>query len=240
MISLRTFTEQGINEFEEYVQRLKLDPLTPRLDLNEQPYSGEFEPRVDIDEHMIFSTRMELGRYLTEALSSAKVSRNDVLGKHALWSWLAYIWLDQLCPLVSGKRKVLETARYVCSTDYSDFYRHFVAAPYDIYSRHGEHNSRIFLSSPVSIHNDFVEQIGSRQDYISNSSLIEALHVLYWNDDSKTPRRGAQTHSNPGGLRRFVSIMRQLELTYDIFTISVDKILELLPEEFDSWRNPEG
>jgi len=240
MICIRVFSEKGVDRFREYIQKLKDNPNVSRPDLNAEPYSSEFLPVVTIDENKTFSTRMEMGEYLTNCLRSAMIDRNEVIGNNSLWSWLSYIWFDQICPVINGTRRIRETARYICSHDYTDYYRHYVAASYDIYSFHGKDNSRLFLYPPTHIHNDFIEQIASRQYIISNSNLIEVTHRLYWNNSSGYPKRGAQSRNRPGNHRRFVKIIAQLELTYDIYTMGPDEIFDLLPEEFNSWKNSGG
>jgi hypothetical protein len=245
MIPLRIFSEQGIDRFREYIQKLKDNPNVSRPDLNAEPYSSEFPPVVTIDKNKTFSTRMEMGEYLTNCFRDAGIDRENVIGNNALWTWLAYIWFDQICPVINETRKIRETARYICSYDYTDYYRHYVAASYDIYSLHGEDNSRLFLYLPVHIHNDFIEQIASRQYIISNTNLIEVAHRLYWDNSSGRPRRGAlvkdkNSPNYPGCLRRTRRIFEQLELTYDIYTMTPDEILNLLPEEFNSWKGSDG
>ena len=39
-----------------------------------------------------------------------------------------------------------------------------------------------------------------------------------------------------GGLIRFVDVVEQLELTYDLFSLNGEKVLALLPKEFQVWR----
>jgi len=236
MIRLREFSEQGIEKFREYIQGLKSNLHQVRPDLNIDPYSSEFQPPVNIDEIKTFSSRMEMGKYLKECFEGANVKRDKFIRNHSMWSWLAYIWFDQLCPVVDGSRKVRETARYICSSDYTDYYRHYVAASYNIYSLHGEQNSRLFLYNEVNRHNDFIEQIASRQYMISSHPVIEAVHQLYWDKNSNCPKRGAQSRNRPGNLRRFIKVTGQLELTYDIYTMNASEILQLLPQEFDEWK----
>jgi len=240
MICVRIFSEQGIDSFREYIHEFKDNPHVSRPNLNFDPYSSEFQPTVYIDENKTFSTRMEMGEYLTISFRAEKIDRNDIIGNHALWTWLSYIWFDQLCPIINGTRRIRETPRYICSHDYTDYYRHYVAASYDICSLHGEQNSRLFLYNPAYEHNDFIEQIASRQYIISNLNLVKVFHRLYWDSNLNRPKRGAQSRRRPGNHRRFVKIIGQLELTYDIYTMVPDEILNLLPGEFNSWKDSDG
>ena len=238
MINLRILSEDGINRFREYIQSIKNNTQMPRPDLNVAPHSHEFQPQAEIDEMKTFSTRMELGEYLAQCFRIAGVDRIDVIEKHGLWTWLAYIWFDYLCPSVEGARKIRETARYICSMEWNRFYRHLVVSTYDAYSIHGG-ESILFLHNPVYEHNDYLEQFAARNTLVRifpYSNIIKAAYHLYWNISSNRPKRGAQSRNRPGNHRRFVKIMAQIELTHDIYTMSPDEILNLLPEEFNSWK----
>ena len=237
MINLRVLTEEGIDRFGRYIQNLRNDPNEQRPDLNTEPFSIEFNPVINIDDEKTFTSKMELGKYLAERFDQASISRTDVIGNRGLWSWMSYLWFDQLCPLTNGSRTVLETAKYICSSDYRNYYRHYIAVTYDIFSLHGEDNARLFLYNPVYKHNDFVEQLASRQNIISNLNLVRVAHQLYWDSNGDRPKRGAQSRNRQGTLRRLIRIFAQLELTFDIYIMNPDEIMRLLPSEFNEWIN---
>jgi hypothetical protein len=67
--------------------------------------------------------------------------------------------------------------------------------------------------------------------------VLEALNALYLDRAHGLPKRNAQTPSpQPGTLRRFVRVLQQLDVTYDVYGMSGEAILDLLPPEFDAWR----
>lgn len=237
MIPLRMMLFEGESEFRNYINQIRSNPSTRHPELDNPPYSQEFSPRVMIDESHIFRSKMEMAEYLDRTFTQTGVRREDVIGENGLWTWIAYLWFEQLAPVdgATGKRQIGETAKYICSSDYRDYYRHFVAGPYNIYSLHGN-NSKVFLYSPVYKHNDFIEQIASRQFIISHPNLIEAFSILYFDRASGRPKRGAQSRQRAGNIRRFVKIIQQFELTYDIYSMSSEQIINLLPQEFSEWR----
>lgn len=237
MITTRIMLPEGEDKFREYIQTLRQNPSISRPDLNTEPFSREFSPQIEIDETKRFNTKMELARYVDKCLSNAGIRRENILGENGLWTWLAYIWFDQLAPARNnGLRDIKEEAKYICSSDYRDYYRHFIAGPYSIYSLHGERNSWIFLYSPVCEHNDFIEQFASRQFIISHRNIVETITKLYLDTRTNKPKRGAQSRNRKGNIRRFVSVIQQFELTYDIYSMSPEQILNLLPAEFDEWK----
>jgi len=235
MIALRIFTEEGKQEFIKYIQDTRSNSSTPRPDLNMVPYSLEFQPRVEISENLDFATRMDMGRYLSKCFQNAGISKQDVIGpgKEDLWTWFAYIWFDRI---TNNRQSIREIARYVCSSDYTDYYRHYVASLYYLFFFLGEKECHLFLYSPPYQHNDFIEQFASRQYIIAYPEIIKVAHRLYWDSGNRSPKRGAQSRRRLGNHRRLIKIIGQLELTYDIYTMSPDEILNLLPSEFNEWK----
>jgi hypothetical protein len=235
MIILRVLSQEGISLFREYLHSLKEHADLPRPQFDSPPYSSPFGGHALIDEAKGFSTRLEIGKYLSEVFEHATLKRTDVIENYGLWTWLAYVWFDVICPPVNGRRKIRETARYICSSDYRDYYRHYIAGAYDIYTIHGRENSRLFLDCPPHVHNDYVEQLASRQYIISNPRLVELAHHLYWDLRGNKPKLGATDRKKPGNQRRLVKVIGQLELTYDIHTMPPKKMMALLPLEFKPW-----
>lgn len=239
MMPARTMLPEGENKFREYISQVRTDSSTARPDLNSNQFSQEFLPRIMIDETGTFSSKLEFAEYLDSRFTVAGISRKAILGNNNLWTWLAYLWFDQLAPVRgtgSGGRAIREDAKYICSSDYRDYYRHFVAGPYSIYSLHGRDNSLLFLYSPVYEHNDFIEQFASRQFIISYPEIVKAVTKLYLDSNNGKPKIGAQSRGREGNIRRFVKVIRQFELTYDIYTMDCDKILYILPDEFNKWK----
>ncbi|MCM8822875.1 MAG: hypothetical protein NC831_08785 [Candidatus Omnitrophica bacterium] len=236
MIAAREMLPDGENRFREYIETLRMNASTLRPDLNIRQYSKELSPKLFIDENRLFYTKLELAEYLETCFRESNIKREAIIVLNGLWTWLAYTWFDQLVSLQNNARAIREEAKYICSSDYRDYYRHLIAGPYGIFSVHGKENSRIFLYSPVYEHNDFIEQFASRQFIISYSNIVEAITKLYLDNRSGRPKSGAQSREKRGNIRRFVDVIQQYELTYDIYTMDADQILSLLPEEFNEWK----
>jgi hypothetical protein len=237
MINIRSFTNEGNEKFLEYIQNLKTNKIFSKPDLNLEIYSVEFSPIIGIEEFKEFKTRLEFGQYLTNIFISKGIKRNDLIGKNeGLWNWLTYLYFDQFCPLQNGKRNIRETARYLCSSDYTDYFRHYVANAYDIYSLHGLELSKIFLYSPMHEISDLVEVFAAKQDIISNKNVVEVIYRLYWDKSTDSHKRGISTRIG-GDPRRLNKVINQLDLTYDIYNMNSDEIIKHLPNEFDKWKN---
>jgi hypothetical protein len=93
------------------------------------------------------------------------------------------------------------------------------------------------LAGPPHSESGIYHEIVSRQDLSANKGVLQAAAMLYFDPKRGRPKPGAQgSHRNPGTVRRFVRVLQQLDVTYDIYGLSGEQILGLLPAEFDSWR----
>lgn len=238
MQSLRILSRKGEEAFIDYINQVKTgspDP-SPIETLGKSLYSQEFSPYIEVPAEPPAKVRLGVGKYLFDLFEAKGIQRGELLSSQGMWSWLALIWFDKLCQTgIDGLRKPGETSRYVCSSHYTDYYRHLVASSWDIYSLYRD-KSRLFLWTPLYLHNDFMEQLASRQDIITNKPLIETFDHLYWDVAQNRPKRGAQGRNRPGNFRRLLQFIQQIELTYDLRAMTGEEIMGLLPAEYDSWE----
>jgi len=241
-MELRILSTSGVAKFDEYLNKLTTASAEkpPSFLLTDDSYSQAIPGSPSIDESKEFSNKMEAAKYLNESLSKVEASY-DVRTNSGLWTWIALCYFDQLCPPDrDGSRDPGERVRYVLPNIGSEdhwrrYYRHLLAGPYDIYRIHKE-NARIFLHGPLNILGDFTEQLASRMDIMANKGVIEAADILYYDKAHKEPKRGATNRNKPGNIRRFVTLVTQLDLTYDLYAMHGREIVRLFPAEFDSWR----
>jgi hypothetical protein len=244
MIELRSFNENGIAGFEDYLAKLTLDPkLDPPLsNLVDTTMTGPIPGNISVDETRSFADKMEAAKYLHDVLGPIGPSYN-IRTNAGLWDWLAMCYFDQVCPkAVDGSRHIGEKSRYILPQAESQehwmrYYRHLLAGPYDIYRIHGEKARLLLLNSDVATIGDIFEQLASRMEVITNPALMGALDALYFDKKKDEPKRGATNRKQAGNIRRFVSLIRQLDLTYDLYSLQAKEVLGLLPAEFNSWYN---
>jgi hypothetical protein len=229
---VRVLNQKGIDEFRKYINELRKGNVSySSPDLNNAEFSNEFVPNVKI-EHKNFESRYEMAEYLHKKFHSED-TRNNISNKSGLWTWLAYYWFDIICPLNNGIRKIKEDVRYIHenSDDYRHFHRHLISVNYHIYNIHAE-KSILLLYSPCYEHNDFIEQFASREFIISSRGLMDGAYDIYWDKTQKKPKKGSTSHNTICNIRRFISFIQQIELTYDIYNMEKNDILRLLPKEF--------
>jgi hypothetical protein len=239
MDRVREFNEAGIEKFRNYLVSLKetgvSEILLPEL-LSDETYTNIFLNKIEI-EPLNFPTKFAFAEYMHEKVSG--ISPDKKYRNVGMWTWLAAYYFENVCPSdKNGIRKIGADSRYILNgTEWDRIFRHLLAGPVMIYDLHHA-NSIILLYNPVDESGDFLAQLMGRQEIGTNRGVIEAAKILYWDAEKKRPKRGssAQEHK-PGTLRRFVDVLQQFDLTYDLYSISGEELIQLLPAEFDVWEN---
>jgi hypothetical protein len=225
-----------MKQFRDYLSQLRAGDTNPvpHALLLDPATSEPLQGNIDVDQVKLGS-KLEAVKYLSEKFKGVTgVDHNE-----GLWSWLALFYFDQLCPAdASGKREAREDARYIPGTGWRKYYRHLLAAPFRVYRNQGD-DARLLLLDPVDKLGDIWEQLASRQEIITNLGILGSATLLYLDTKKDRLKRGvASTKRKPGTLRRFVDLIQQLDLTYDLYSMEPSDIMGLLPAEFDAWRPP--
>ncbi len=233
----RKLNDSGLSEFSQYIRQGATE--SPPVRLLDEPTTSEplkysIEPG-----SAIFPDRYMFGIYLKTLLSEFDPAA--ISGERGLWSGLALLWFDRLCPKkADGTRTVGREYRYILSADYRHYYRHLVRSPWQLVRDHGE-ASRFLLTSPrqeahpLSVHGDILEQLAGRQQVLRSRPIIKAASKLYFDNETKRPRTGVAARRG-GTANRFGLVLRQFALTYDAESMTEDAFIELLPSEFERWK----
>ncbi len=236
MRALRQLNAQGINRFRDYLEKLRIHPdLAPPLEiLYDSNFSKAIVVPVNIESRE-FDTRIEMLNYLNDIWND-RISIMSPESK-GLWSWLSLFYFDQVCPEnLEGKRKPGKDYRHILEQDFRTSHRHLLAGPFSVFKVHGL-KARLLLWGPVFNESQIYHQLVMRQDFISNSAIIEAADVLYFDSKRKAPKRGILSKSKRGNLFRFINVIQQLDMTFDLYSLTAEGILFLLPYEFDEWKS---
>lgn len=233
---LRKLNEAGLEQFQDWLDEGAAGPAPVSLAVDPAT-SSLISSDIKAPTHA-FSDRYEFGLELAEILKpldSALIS-NDRL----LWSTLALVWFDQLCPALSTGRKLRESYRYILSSDYRHYYRHLVRSPWQLVRDHGENAKLLLLPSvdnpyPLRVHGDILEQLGGRQSVLRSPSLISEASRLYADPKTGRPRKGV-AGSIGGSVRRLALVLRQFDLTFDVEKMPAGQLSAILPREFDRWK----
>ncbi|MBN2491779.1 MAG: hypothetical protein JXQ29_13110 [Planctomycetes bacterium] len=232
---VRALNAQGVSAFRAYLGRLRagLAEAPPETLLTDPEQSEAVEGAGAVAPQR-FRSRLEAAEHLGAALDG--VSRAAIESHVGLWSWLSLYYFDQVCPPArDGSRKPGRDYRHILDPDFRYAHRHLLAGPFGVYRLHGE-RAALLLCTRVHVENRFHHELASRQSFISNPAILEAAHRLY-EGRRRRPKRGAQGgRAEPGTLGRFIDVVQQLEVNYDLYSMDPEAILDLLPPEFDSWK----
>ena len=236
---LRKLNEQGISRLTEFLDSLTGEtPLAyPSALLTDLDATAEVSPSIEIEQSM-FGSRFAAAEYLFNLFKDSGLS--DIERDRGLWAWLSLFYFDELCPPdAKGRRKPGELARWILNTSGRRYYRHLLAGPYLIFGVHSDHPERAKLVLCGSLHQpgDIVAQIASRQEIITNGGIMEAASILYYDVSSGKPRRGAATKEGKGTVRRFIDILNQFDVTWDLYSLKGGDVIQMLPDEFSRFRN---
>ena len=243
---VRRLNSTGLTKFKAFLEESRLadSPVEVPVDILSSPAtSAGLNVTVEIEAARGFSSKMELARYLNEVLSP--LSRAATLSHNGMWSWLGLFMFETLCPVNprTGLRRIYQDWYYIFQPDdalpnYRTYYRHLLYTPYHIYRTFEGRAGRALLSGRADVGGDMSEQIASRQEYISCRAVLEAVDHLYLGNVEEVERlkRGATSDSYNGNVRRLVDFLQQIDATYDLYGMSGENILSLLPPEFDEWK----
>ena len=232
---VRALSPAGVERFRAYLAALRggEHEAPPRALLEDAQASEGLSAEAWVEPRQ-FGSRWGVGEYLWRQL--APLPPDEVEGNRGLWAWLALYYFDQVCPVrPDGTRKPGQDYRHVPDFGYRYRYRHLLYGPYAVYRRHRGY-AILVLSGPLHMEQSVYHEITGRTDLIASRGVIEALNALYLDRGRGLPKRGAQIPSpGPGTLRRFVHVLQQLDVTYDVCGMSGRALLDLMPAEFDAW-----
>ena len=238
-MELRRFTDKGVEAFRRYLKALRSESAEPppRALLTDPSTSQAAFADIEIEQR-VFSSRLDAARYFDAVFDY--VAHEGVEEDVHLWSWLSLFYFDQVCPaLKTGRRNPGRDYRHIPEPGYPYGHRHLLKGAYQVYSHYwcGEKQSPLLLSTKLSRESQFHHELAGRQNFITNKGILEAANILYFNEKTRMPKRGAQIKKGrPGSLFRFIDVIQQLEVTYDLYSMTGEDIVALLPPEFDPWK----
>ncbi len=237
MTLIRKFNDEGLLYFREHLDVLRSNN-TLELDrnlINNEDYTIILYPETNI-EFLPFTSKLQMAEYLYPRLNT--LSLENKFYDAGLWSWLSIFYFDVICPVdKNGDRSIKEIQRYIPDKkiNWRNYYRHLIALPLRIYDFHRDMPKILYSSEPDKV-GEVVEEIASRQDIVMNGGILEAANLLYWNKNKQSSKPSITTKNRPGNIRRFVAVIQQLDLTYDLQSMSGGEIIKLLPQhEFERW-----
>lgn len=237
-MKIMRMTERGKLRFMEFLDSQKTD--------QSQEFPQELLIPSDFAEAIGGETAMLDALDLSDSLATARALDEIVTGLEltsaemdwGFWTWCSAYLFERLCKKTGAKYKPGEMPIWIAEPDnWQRYYRHYLASIWRVYAAHRDKEDElvVLLSGPVNTPGELWAQIAATQTLITNPSMIDAVFHLYWDKEKQTRKRGAGGKSP----RRLTRVLRQFERTYDFVAMTGDQIVQLLPPEFDRFKELE-
>lgn len=237
-MKVRRLNEKGIKQMSLFLDSITTDsPLPyPENILTDNDFTEIIEANIEIEKRT-FSNRYEVGKYFFEKFNSSTIT--EIERDKGLWSWLSLYYFEEFCDKDSdGNLSPGERARWIPAiSNFRKYYRHLIAGPYRIWSAYNDNpkTALVLLCKPHYRPGDVVEQLSARQEWITNPAIMKAATILYVSEDGIGHKTGAGG-KGAGSSRRLSDIFWQFDLTWDLYSLNANEILDLLPNEFDKFK----
>lgn len=182
-----------------------------------------------------FASAKDMAVAICDSLGT--LDAQELAGRPGLWAWLYFVLIDVLSPKkANGERKILEYVRWYPSppNDYLKAQRHLVRMPVLLHASLGTDADHLICGRP-DIGPELREQLTSQQDMFS-VNFQRACRTLYFDDQAGSLKKGVAGKDSAGSTRRMAQVRKQLDVTWDMTDLPTDKILHLLPPEFDGFK----
>ena len=236
---LRQLTAEGIAEARAFLLALREEPggerEPPRELLFGQRCSRPFSEEARV-ERRAFRTRREAGAYLSPRLAPV---RHRIADHAGVWSWLGMFCFPEIADALEGRSRDIALEAFVFSDDesttekrrsYQRRYRHLLRGAWRLWEQHRE-DAAFLLDEDITTFNDLADRTFS--DFrVFNSAGVVPLAIGLYTDGGRLKERYSRA---PGGLRHLLRVLPQLELTYDVYGMEPEALLEVLPDAFRAW-----
>lgn len=235
-MELRRFNQRGMQAFRDCLAAIRNEPGSdlPTELLFDPSLTSVLSPTIDFDVPKgPFADRRIASEYLHSNLQSLEKSALEK--DDGLWSWMSAALFRYLCPVSSGIRVVRADYTYILdSSNLRLSTRHLLHLAWRIPIVAPQFN-RLLLDTSFHSVDSFTDKIMKNLQMTRIPCIFEVLDRIYWDINSKGRRKGV-VHSSKitaGDLtHRFPLRISQLELTYDLSSLTSDQLIELLGEEF--------
>lgn len=238
------FTEDGTEYARRYLKSVRVDGWMlpfPGL-LSDPSFSDPMEPEAYV-EARAFADRREAGQYLAQQLEP--LANAGLASDPYLWSWLGIFYLEEVAKRdAQSARRIGEfpEAAYLIdpvNRDSRDRSHHRMLIAYDVWTRHGE-DAWLLLDDPVSSMSQFTLRLVQAPEVFRSRGVVKLAHMLYADQTTRRLREGTRGMSNatapPGSLPRLLAVLNHLSMNYDVYGMTAEQLLPLLPPEFDRFR----
>lgn len=237
-MNARRFNDKGLATFGEYVFQARSlarsgEPVPPvAADLLVDPLQTEPLDYVIPDEEPSFESKLAIGEFVAGVVpeNAFDKARQDA----PFWTWLSARYFDQI---TQNRTKLKEPRAYVAGLSFQEFYRHIILGSAYLHFSCGGDTSRVrvLLYDEPTTMNEVMVQFGSYQTLMQNRELQSVIQHLYFDEKRQKIKKGAGG-KGAGAPRRLMNFLRQIELNYDLASITESRFMSMLPTEFAKFK----
>lgn len=228
--AIRRFTTEGKIAFRDY---LALGPRTIKQPPTELLLDDRYSTPLAIGlvEQRVFDTKFDMGMHVVAAVGKEKLPA--LLNEPDVWPWLSLYFYESTFPKKGSEWFIGARSRHIVERisgrqqDHS--HRHLVRGAVVAVQRFDMH-ARVLMERPYQ-QSKMEEQIMSRKSDLGlagSPNIIKLIYRLYWDASKNAVLKGAKG-DGPGSIMRLITVLRQLDATFDVASLSPDRLLALLP-----------
>ena len=206
--------------------------------LNEEKYFENVSSEIKL-EKKDFKNSFELGEYLANKLNI--LDQSKIFYDNLLWDYLSLFYFNKV---FDKRARGLSNYRYFLSDEWQTRYRHLIRTPWYMVKTYGK-AAKLCLSIPVYTGGDWTEQFISHRINETFTKSCEIAYQLYYDEKNQMAKKGYSKkflYKNgvksvvPASLGRLIDKLNHFNEIYDIWSLSNNEIIDLLPKEFDELR----
>ena len=238
-VRAREFTVRGIARARQFLEEVRQNPRGPKTPprdlLRGAEYTRAFRGDLTVQQRWHgFGSRREIGEYLAPRLEPF---RTWIADRTSFWSWLGMFHFEDTVRIVDGAVRLspLDEMFVIDRSDKQNLrgiHRHCLRAAWQLREVHGD-DAAFLLDQPPWARGDIADRILQSQRIFNSAGIVPLILGLY--TDGGRQKRGFQ--SRAGGLRHLLRVLDQLERTYDVYGMTPEAVVRVLPSEFEHWVN---
>jgi len=245
MTKARRLTDEGIIKAVEFLDIVRADPqvmlaVSERLLFDDA--TSEYMPNAPEVKHCKFVTRRDAAEYID---SFEPALDEQFIDDWAFWSWLGMYHfhdiifneerLNRFTASTRGRGPTTKgtiVAALKSPQKIRDSSRHYLRSSWLINRRYRDQGA-ILLEQDIMTFPTITVFILDSQRVFNSVGVVSLLLDLYTENNEQ--KRGLSA-TKPGNIYRLFHVLEQLECTYDIYGMSSEALMDILPPEFDQWK----
>ena len=163
------------------------------------------------------------------SLKKAKQPVSYYFNDTGMWEWLSYIFYENL------SKNLGDLTRYSPNQSPSsrEWNRHLIRTAVWVFENFGD-DSKVYLNADLHDGGDLVET-WTQSVAMLEPNMMQLLTSIFFDEETQKLKRG-HANKQTGDHRDLLSFIKQLRFTHKVEEMSGERLVELLPERFDKWK----